>query len=65
MITIAVHLKDKLSENEIQDVVKRISDCMKETGFAFDTQFFLYNEETMRLGVTPGRSAFMDRFPQA
>ncbi len=65
MLTVAVHVKDKLSESEVQAVVKRISEAMKETGLAFETQFFLYNEETMRIGVVPGRSAFMDRFPQA
>jgi hypothetical protein len=65
MITVAVHLKDKLSETDAQKVVKRVSDCMRETGLAFETQFFLYNEETMRIGVVPGKSAFMDRFPQA
>ena len=65
MLTVAVHLKEKLGEKEVQALVKRISDAMKETGFAFETQFFLYNEEAMRIGVVPGRSAFMDRFPQA
>ncbi len=65
MLTVAVHVKDKLSESEVQGVVKRISEAMKETGLAFETQFFLYNEESMRIGVVPGRAAFMDRFPQA
>lgn len=65
MLAVAIHLKDKLSESEVQAVVKRISDSMKETGLAFETQFFIYDEETMRIGVVPGRSAFMDRFPQA
>ncbi len=65
MLTVAVHLKDRLSDSEVQAVVKRVADCMKETGLAFETQFFIYNEETMRVGVVPGRSAFMDRFPQA
>lgn len=65
MLTVAVHLKEKLNEAEVQALVKRISDAMKETGLAFETQFFLYNEETMRIGVVPGKSAFMDRFPQA
>jgi hypothetical protein len=65
MLTVAVHVKEKLNEEEVQGLVKRISDAMKESGFAFETQFFLYNEETMRIGVVPGRSAFMDRFPQA
>ncbi len=65
MLTVAIHLKDILSEGEVQVLVKRVSDVMKETGFAFETQFFIYNEESMRIGVVPGRSAFMDRFPQA
>ncbi len=65
MLTVAVHLKEKLNEEEVKALVSRISDAMKETGFAFETQFFLYNEETMRIGIVPGRSAFMDRFPQA
>ena len=65
MLTVAVHLKEKLNEAEVQALVKRISDAMKETGLAFETQFFLYNEETMRIGVVPGKSAFMDRFPPA
>lgn len=65
MLTVAVHVKDKISESDVQAVVKRIAEAMKDTGLAFETQFFLYNEESMRIGVVPGRSAFMDRFPQA
>ncbi len=58
-------MKESLNEKEVQAVVKRISDSMKETEFAFETQFFIYDEETMRIGVVPGKSAFMDRFPKA